>query len=92
MFNNTTSKWENKAYKSSISVTLTTAWWSNKVQTVNATGVTANNVVVISPSPSSIDAYSDSFVYCSAQWSGTLTFTCKTTPSSAITVNVLILN
>lgn len=77
---------------STTTATLTTNWWSSNTQTVNVTGVTANNTVIISPDPTSISDYASSSIYCSAQGSGTLTFTCGTTPTSAITVNVVILS
>ena len=79
-------------WHSTITVTLTSAWWSSKSQTVSVTGVTASNTVIVSPAPSSIEDYADWGVYCSAQGSGTLTFTCSDTPSSDITVNVLIIS
>ena len=72
--------------------TLTTAWWSNGEQTVNVTWVTTSNTVIVSPDPTSINDYALNSVYCSAQGSGTLTFSCNTVPSWAITVNVLIFN
>ena len=75
---------------STITVTLTSAWWSDKSQTVSATGVTASNTVIVSPAPSSINDYASNSVYCESQGSWTLTFKCNTVPSSAITVNVLI--
>jgi len=77
---------------STITVTLTTAWWSSNSQTVTATGVTANNTVIVSPAPSDIADYADKWVYCSAQGSGTLTFGCDTAPSGDIVVNVLIMS
>jgi hypothetical protein len=77
---------------STISVTLTTAWWSSSTQSVTATWVTASNTVICSPAPSSISDYSDGWVYCSAQWTDSLTFTCDSTPSNDITVNVVIMN
>ena len=73
-------------------VTLTTAWWSSSTQAVSVTGVTASNTVIVSPAPSSISDYTDNWVYCSAQGSGTLTFTCDSTPSNDITVNVVIMS
>lgn len=76
----------------SITAALTTSGWSNKTQTVNVTGVTANNDVVVSAAPSMVTAYSGAGIVCTAQAAGTLTFTCETVPTSAITVNVLILN
>ena len=79
-------------WSTTISVTLTSAWWSSSTQTVTATGVTASNTVIVSPNPSDYSDYTDAEIYCSAQWSGTLTFTCGTTPSNDIDVNVVILN
>lgn len=75
-----------------ITVTLTTAWWSSNTQTVSATWVTASNTVIVSPDPSDYSDYTDAGIYCSAQWSGTLIFTCGTTPSNDIDVNVVILS
>ena len=77
---------------STITVTLTSAWWSSSTQTVSATGVTASNTVIVSPAPSSIGDYADNGVYCYSQASGTLTFKCSSTPSSNISVNVVILS
>lgn len=54
--------------------------------------MTATNSVVISPDPSSISDYATAMVYCSAQASNSLTFTCTTAPETDLTVNVLILN
>ena len=64
--------------------------WSNNSQTVNVTGVTASNLVQVAPAPASNSDYVSGGVLCTAQGSGTLTFTCTTTPTSAITVNVVI--
>lgn len=77
---------------SSTSASLVVANWSSSSQTVSVTGVTASNSVVVTPAPSSIDDYVDAGIKCTAQGSGTLTFTCGTTPSSAISVNVLIIS
>lgn len=74
----------------SIAVTLTTANWSSNTQTVNVTGVTASNAVIVSAAPASYLSYSEFGVYCSAQGAGTLTFTCDSTPDVNLTVNVLI--
>lgn len=72
--------------------TLSSASWSSHTQTVSVTWVTASNTVLVSPAPSSFADYTNAMIYCSAQASGTLTFTCTTDPSSNITVNVVILN
>jgi len=77
---------------STITVTLTAAWWSSNEQTVSAIGVTASNTVIVSPAPSDIADYADCGVYCSAQGSGTLTFGCDTAPDGDIVVNVLIMS
>ena len=84
--------WNGKATVSSVSVSLTVANWSSNSQTVSVTGVTASNNVIVSPAPSSIDNYVTSGIKCTAQASNSLTFTCTTTPSTAISVNVLILS
>ena len=75
-----------------ISVTLASASWSSKTITVTATWVTASNTVIVSPTPSSMSDYVWGWVYCTAQWSNSLTFTCDTEPTNDITVNVVILN
>lgn len=77
--------------KSTATATLTTTWSSN-TQTVSVTGVTASNTVIVTPTPTSYNAYCECGVYCSAQASGTLTFTCDEVPVSSLTVNILILN
>lgn len=86
------SSWNGKASVSSITVSLVVANWSNNSQTVTATGVTASNNVIVSPTPASIDNYVAAGIKCTAQGSGTLTFTCTTTPSTAISVNVLVVS
>lgn len=71
--------------------TLAVADWSSNTQTVNVTGVTASNVVFVSPAPASAADYAAAGIVCTVQGSGTLTFTCTTVPTNAITVNVVIL-
>lgn len=78
--------------QNTITVTLASASWSNNEITVTATWVTTSNTVIVSPDPSSITNYTDAKIYCSAQGSNSLTFTCDTVPSRAITVNVVILD
>lgn len=74
-----------------LTVTLTVVGWSSDAQTVTATGVTSSNTVIVSPSPSSMEDYTDAGIVCTAQGTNTLTFECDTTPSSAIDVNVVII-
>ena len=71
--------------------TLNSANWSNNEQSVYVYGVTASNVVIVSPAPASQADYVAAGIYCSAQANESLTFTCATTPTSNISVNVLIL-
>ena len=81
-----------QAQHKTLSLSLTVAWWSDKAQTVTATWSTASNTVIVAPDPASMTDYTDAKIYCSAQASNSLTFTCDTVPSSAITVNVVILD
>lgn len=74
----------------STTATLAVNSWSSSTQTVSVTGVTSSNNVIVAPAPASISDYTTAGIYCSAQGSGTLTFTCDTVPTSAITVNVMI--
>ena len=71
-------------------ITLTVADWSNNQQTISVTGVTASNTVIVSPTPASVSDYGTAGIYCSAQASGALTFTCTAVPTAAVTVNVAI--
>ena len=78
-------------WASTIQVTLASASWSNNEITVTATWVTASNTVIVAPDPASMTDYTDAVIYCSAQGSNSLTFTCDTEPSADIDVNVVIL-
>lgn len=71
-------------------VTLSASNWSNKSQTVSVSGVTSSSLVDVTFAPASAVDYVDAFVVCTAQGNGTLTFTCQTTPSNNISVNVVI--
>lgn len=74
---------------STTSVSLVVANWSNNTQTVTVNGITSNSLVWVSPANSSLAEYSDCKVYCSQQGTNSLTFTCSTTPSNALTVEVI---
>lgn len=76
---------------SSATGTLVAADWSSSSQTINVTGVTASNNVIVAAAPASQAAYTAAGVICTAQGAGTLTFTCTSTPSTDLTVNVLII-
>lgn len=77
--------------KTSTTASLTAAGWSNDSQTATVQGVTSSADVIISPANASKDDYVNAGIWCSAQGTNSLTFTCENIPSSAITVNVLIL-
>lgn len=70
---------------------LTVAGWSSNTQTVSFTGMTADKIAIIGPIAGLIDVCKTNAVYCSAQGNGTLTFKCQTTPSVAITMNVIMI-
>lgn len=69
-------------------ITLTSAGWSNNLQTVNVTGVTASNLVIVASDPNYCTAYGNAGVLCSAQASGKLTFKCESTPTQDLVVNI----
>ena len=78
--------------KATASVTLSASGWSENRQTVSVPGVTVDNTVLVTPAPGSYVAYGEAVVYCSAQGSGTLTFTCGEVPGADLSVNILIMN
>ena len=84
----------NATKHSTLTVSLAVASWNttNKTISVTASGVTASNLVLVSPAPASTAVYSAAGVYCSAQASNSLTFTCSSIPTAAVTVNVVILS
>lgn len=76
----------------STSVTLASASWSGTSYTINISDVSADSIVTVAATPSSISDYTAAGVYCSAQASGSLTFSCSSAPSSDIGVNITIIN
>ena len=70
---------------------LAVADWSSNTQTVSVTGMTADGVVFVNPTPANQSAYTSAGILCTAQAAGTLTFTCDTVPSADITVTVVML-
>lgn len=69
--------------------TLAVADWSSSTQTVTVSGVKADSVVFVSPAPASASDYASAGILCTSQGTDSLTFTCTTTPTNAITVNVV---
>lgn len=88
---------KNKQYiKASIpdtsTVTIAASAWNNNSATVSVNGVTVSNNVFVTADAGSYLAYANARIRCTAQGSGMLTFACETTPTTAITVNILIFN
>ena len=69
-------------------VTLATSDWSNNSCTKTVSGMTASALVFVAPDPTSLINASTAQVYCSAQASNSLTFTCVTTPTANLTINI----
>lgn len=72
--------------------TLAASGWSGNQVTVNVTGVTAENNIIVAPSESSRAAYLASGIRCTAQGAGTLTFAADSAPADDVALNVLIIN
>ena len=72
-------------------VTLLAANWVSDAQTVSSIYASPDNTIIVSPAPASSADYASAGIVCSQQNYSSLTFTCDTTPSSDITVNVLVL-
>ena len=73
-------------------ITLAASDWSNSTCTKSVTGMTSSTIVIVSPTPTSLDAYSLAGVRATNQGSGTLTFRCIVTPTSSLTVDLLMLS
>lgn len=77
-----------------VSVSIPVASWSSNAATVSVSGVTASNIVVIAPNATTSTNYTNftgAGIYCSAQAADSLTFTCTTTPTAAITILAMII-
>ena len=80
-------------------ITAASGSWSSgtpKTQTISVTGVTASNLVTVSPYSSitatQLDALAEAKIICTAQASGSITLTCYgTTPSVNIPLMVTIM-
>lgn len=78
-----------------VSVTLAAASWDStaKTQTVTVTGVKASETAqMITPTPAlaSQTAYYEAGILCTGQAADSLTFTCKTVPTTDLTVYVVM--
>lgn len=75
-------------------VTLPTSDWNSTTKSISVQcqTVAASSNIVVTPSPSSYDAYCQAGVRCTSAATNTLTFECSTVPTTSLTVNVLIFN
>lgn len=66
--------------------------WVDNEQTVNVDGVTGNNMIVVSPNPSTdnYNIYNECAIRCIFQSDGKLTFLCETVPNATVIVDALI--
>lgn len=72
--------------------TIPVSSWSNNTATINILGVNSSSIVIATYHPSSKLVYTDADIYCSGQATNQLTFTCSTTPTQSVLVNILIIN
>ena len=72
-------------------VTISTSEWSNYSCTRYIFEVTSDATVIVSPEIASYSECVSKAVICSGQGQGSLTFSCDTVPTTAITMNILIL-
>ncbi len=79
------------AAASAITVTLTAAAWSGDEQAVTAAGVTATNIILVGPSPASLDDWAAAGVRATVQSADSLTFAAITTPAVDLSAQVVIL-
>ena len=84
-----------KASFTTTTVTLASDGWTNSSQTISpVTGVKADNVVVAAPAEddTSYTAWTNCGIRVVLQGYQSLTFKCRSVPSTAVTVNILCLN
>lgn len=73
-----------------VTVTIAAADWTAATIDKTVSGMTVNDIVVVSPAPSSITGARNSVVYCSAIKANALSFTYSVSkPTTALTFNVL---
>ena len=70
-------------------ISISASAWSGTTATAASSIVTADNDIIVAPAPASIAAWAAAGIYCSAQADGTLTFTCSTAPTEAVSVNIM---
>ena len=75
-----------------VTVQLTPDGWTDNRQIVSVNGVTANNMVIVSPDSATdnYSAYTECNVRCVTQAEGILTFLCGEVPSITLYINVAV--
>ena len=90
----TSANWSKVTATPSTTPKLTVTGWTEDLQTgvisqtINVAEVTSTNVVLVGPSPLSLNAYSQAGVICTEQGNGTLTFICDTKPEVELTLSI----
>lgn len=73
-------------------LSLEASGWQSSQKTITVEGVTAGGIVLLAPvSKADADTWTDAGVWCTGQGTNSLTFSCESTPSSAIGLNLVIL-
>lgn len=73
-------------------ISLEASGWQSSQKTITVEGVTAGGIVLLAPvSKADADTWTDAGVWCTGQGTNSLTFSCESTPSSAIGLNLVIL-
>ena len=83
--------WSDVSSSPTTAPALIAANWSNNQQTVNVTGVTETNAIIVAPIPTDAQDYASAGILCIGQGAGTLTFSCVSVPANDLQVNVLII-
>lgn len=73
-------------------ISLEASGWQSNQKTITVEGITTENIVFLSPaSKADADTWIAAGVWCTGQGTNSLTFSCESTPSSAIGLNLVIL-
>lgn len=83
---------QSKVSKINAIAVLTIEGWADNTQTVEVSGVTADNSVIVGADPANHIEYVDANIRCTAQGENALTFVCDDVPAVSINANVMILN
>lgn len=73
-------------------ISLEASGWQSNQKTITVEGITTGNIVLLSPaSKADADTWTAAGVWCTGQGANSLTFSCESVPSSAIGLNLMIL-